>query len=232
MPWYRNTQNPLVMNDKGELVHGKIQRPITDAEFADAMEHGVFKRPKHKAYAVLLFYSAVRKGEAARTIKEQFTITRTKIIWEVGPRFKKAKYLKTCPACQDRNSTKANFCKKCAQDLSQVTPTLAKTKTVTTSPLEFPLKAPFMELLKQAIEETPKGQRVFPYAPRTCYNIMHRAGLYYPHLSRLTRITTFYQKGYKNPDLKGWTGLSLAALDYYAGLAETSKMGKSLADKE
>jgi len=232
MPWYRNAQNPLVMNDKGELVHGKIQRPLTDEEFQEAIEHGQFKQEKHKAYAILLFYSAVRKGEGARTLKEQFTITKTKIVWEVGPRFKKAKHLKICPACQDRNSTKALFCKKCAQNLSEVPSTLVRTKTVNTSPLELPLRAYGMELLKKAIEETPDGKRVFPYSPRTCYNIMHRAGLYYPHLSRLTRITTFFQKGYKNIDLKSWTGLSLPALDYYAGLAETSKMGKSLAEKE
>jgi hypothetical protein len=93
------------------------------------------------------------------------------------------------------------------------------------------LKAPFMELLKKAVEDTSKGQRVFPYCPRTCYSIMHRAGLFYPHLARLTRITTFYEMGYKNPALKGWTGLSLSALDYYAGLAETARMGASLAKK-
>jgi len=232
MPWYRNVENPLVVNDKGMMVHGKIQRPITDAEFQTALETGDFKREKHKAYAVLLFYTGVRRGEGTRTLKEQFTITKSKIIWEVGPRFKKAKYLKTCPACQNRNSTKANFCKNCAADLSQVTASLERTKTVTTGPLELPLSAPFMMLLKKAIEDTPKGEKVFPYSPRTTWNIMHRAGLFYPHLSRLTRITTFYQKGFKNPDLKGWTGLSLAALDYYAGLAETSKMGKSLAEKD
>ncbi len=232
MPWYRNIDNPLVTNDKGVLVHGKIQRPITDEAFKLAMETGTFKQEKHKAYAVLLFYTAVRRGEGTRTIKEQFTITKSKIIWEVGPRFKKAKYLKTCPSCQDRNSTKANYCKKCAANLETVTPTLERTKTVTTAPLELPLSAPFMELLKKAVEDTPKGERVFPYSPRTTWNIMHRAGLYYPHLSRLSRITKFYQKGYKNPDLKGWTGLSLAALDYYAALSETSKMGKSLAEKE
>lgn len=220
------------MNDKGELVHGKIHRPITDEEFAEAMENGDFKKSRHRAYCVLLFYSATRKGEAARAVKEQFTITETSIIWEAGPRFKKAKYLKTCPECQDRNSTKAHFCKKCGLDISQVMPTLVRTKTITTGPLELPLKAPYMELLKEAIIETKQGQRVFPYSPMTCYYIVHRAGLFYPHLSRLTRITTFYEKGFKNPDLKGWTGLSLSALDYYAALAETSKMGKSLAGGE
>jgi len=232
MPWYRSVLNPLVMNDKGELVHGKIQRPLTDQEFKEAIEHGEFKKERHKAYCVLLFYSGTRKGEAARAVKEQFTLAETSIIWEVGPRFKKAKYLKTCPNCQDRNSTKALFCKKCAEDLSQVEPTLVRTKTVTTPPLEFPLKAPFMELLKKAVEQTAQGQRVFPYSPMTCYYIVHRAGLFYPHLSRLTRITTFYEKGFKNPDLKGWTGLSLAALDFYAALAETREMGKSLAGGE
>jgi hypothetical protein len=217
------------MNEKGELEHGKIQRPLTDEEFKESMEHGLFKRSKHRAFCVLLFYSGVRKGEAARTVKEQFTTTEESIIWEVGPRFKKNKYLKTCPVCKDRNSTKAKFCKICASDLSQVEPTLIRTKTVNTSPLELPLNAPFMELLKKAVEETEPGKRVFPYSPMTCYNIIHRAGLFYPHLQRLTRITTFFQEGYKNIDLKRWTGLSLPALDYYAGLAETSKMGKSLA---
>lgn len=224
MPWYRSEKNPTPD-------HGKIETPTTESEFAEGIEHGEFVKPNHKAYCVLLFYSAVRKGEGARAVKEQFQVTETAIIWNVGPRFKKNKYLKVCPSCKDNNSSRARFCKICGVDISSVEPSMVGSKTVTTPPLTLPLEAPYMNLLKQAILKTPKGQRLFPYSPKTCYNIVHRA-FKYPHLFRLTRITWFLMNGYTTTEVKSWTGLSLAALDYYAGLVATVKMGESLAKRK
>ena len=224
MPWYRSEKNP-------GAEHGKIEIPTSDAEFAEGMKTGDFKKPGHMAYCVLLFYSAVRKGEASRAIMDDFQVSEEAIIWNVGPRFKKNKYRKLCPQCKDQNSSKAQFCKMCAQDLSSLKPELVKAKTVTTPPLTLPLSAPYMNLLKEAIEEARlggPGTFLFPYCLKTCYNIVHRVWNY-PHLFRLSRITWFFQHGYTPIQVRTWTGLSLQSLDYYAGLVSTIEMGVSMA---
>lgn len=77
MPWYRR--------------EGKIEQPLTDEEFQKGMEYGTFLTQKHRAFCVLLYYSAVRKKEALRTIKEQFTIRSEEIIFNVGKRLKHGK---------------------------------------------------------------------------------------------------------------------------------------------
>jgi len=68
--------------------HGKIQVPLTDQEFKQGMQTGPFKKPKHKGFVALLFYSGVRKSEALRVVKEQFQLMRNQIIFDVGKRLK------------------------------------------------------------------------------------------------------------------------------------------------
>jgi len=94
--------------------------------------------------------------------------------------------------------------------------------------LKLPLSAPYMDELQKLIEETKSGEPLFRFCPKTAYNIVRRV-FKYPHLFRLTRITTFFQQGYTIAQLRSWTGLSLAALEYYVGVVDTQKMGDSLA---
>jgi hypothetical protein len=93
---------------------------------------------------------------------------------------------------------------------------------------KLPLDAPYMLELKKCIEETAEGKRVFPYCGKTGYNIVRRV-FKYPHLFRLSRITKFFVDGYTIAQVRSWTGLSLAALEYYVGIVDTQKMGDSLA---
>lgn len=153
------------------------------------MDKGKFVQKKHRAFAVLLYYSAVRKAEALRVVREQFQITRTAIMFDVGERLKHGKK---------------------------------------TNPLKIPFKADYVEELREAIDNTAPGQKVFPYSPKTGYNIIHRA-FNYPHLFRLSRITNFFLDGWTIAQIKSWTGLTLAALEYYVGLVDTMRMGDSLA---
>lgn len=71
--------------------YGKIARPITEEEFKEGIEAGHFCQLSHKAYCVLLWYSAVRKTEGLRALREQFIITKKAVYFEVGPRLKKQK---------------------------------------------------------------------------------------------------------------------------------------------
>jgi integrase len=71
--------------------HGKITTPIDDAKFIEGMAHGVFKNPRHRSYAVLLYYTAIRRAEALRCIPEQFTIKTDRIIFDVKKRLKHGK---------------------------------------------------------------------------------------------------------------------------------------------
>lgn len=101
---------------------------------------------------------------------------------------------------------------------------------IETPALRIPIKAPYAETIWEAVERTEKGQRVFPYSPKTGYNIVHRV-FKYPHLFRLSRITTFFLEGWTIAQVHSWTGLTLKALDYYTGLVDVQKMGESLNKK-
>jgi len=74
MPWYRR--------------EGKIEQPLTEDDFKRGMEQGRFLDQKHRAFCVLLYYSAVRKKEALRALKDNFQVLPNKIIFSVGKRLK------------------------------------------------------------------------------------------------------------------------------------------------
>jgi hypothetical protein len=198
MPWYRK--------------YGKILTPLTDDDFQKGMEHGQFIKEEHRAYPVLLYYSCVRKTEGLRATTENFNITSNSLIFDVGPRLKKL-----------RHKQKGI---KLTED--QYTELLKKRKAqLSTPPLPLPIDAPYMDYLVEAIEDTEKGKAVFDYSPKTAYNIVARA-FKYPHLFRLSRITNFFLEGWTVPQVRSWTGLSLAALNYYIGIVDIQKMGDSL----
>jgi integrase len=177
MPWYRT--------------EGKIQSPMSDEDFQNGMENGEFVDLAHRAYCVLLYYSAVRKCEALRAFRNQFQVTNSAIMFEVGDRLKHGKH---------------------------------------TPALKIPLDAPYVSELKEVIEATRLHEKVFPYCPKTGYNIVRRA-FKYPHLFRLSRITNFFLEGWTIAQIRSWTGLTLTALEYYVGLVDILKMGDSLAKK-
>lgn len=66
----------------------KLTQPISHEEFKQGMDTGHFINDNHKAYVVVLYYTAVRKTEARRAVKEQFQITKDKLIFSVGKRLK------------------------------------------------------------------------------------------------------------------------------------------------
>ena len=172
-------------------IEGKLTEPMTDQDFIDGMTSGKFIEPSHRAYCVLLYYSAVRKSEARRALKEQFRLTPKFLVFEVKRRLKHG---------------------------------------IETPPLKIPLKAPFVTDLAETVSATPDGQRVFSFSDKTAYNVVRRV-YHYPHFFRLSRITSFFADGWSIAQVKNWTGLSLAALEYYVGLVDIDKMAESLAKK-
>jgi hypothetical protein len=68
----------------------KILEPMTDEQFELGMTEGLFLKPIHKPYCVLLYYSAVRKTEGCgkQLLRESFNITDTNIYFDVGTRLK------------------------------------------------------------------------------------------------------------------------------------------------
>lgn len=68
--------------------NGKILTPIPDTVFIEGMTSGIFKQNIHRSYAVLLYYTAIRRAEGLRCTPEQFTIQKTKIKFNVGKRLK------------------------------------------------------------------------------------------------------------------------------------------------
>lgn len=186
------------------------------------MDHGFFAEPEHKAWPVGLYYSAVRKLELLRALRDQFTGRGEYVFFEVGVRLKKVRRIK-------KDGTALND--------DEYFAALEKAKAwAKTPPLPIPRTAPYMDLLIEQIENTDYGERVFPWSPKTAWNIMDRAFGAYNHFFRLSRITWFFSphpelgrpEGYSISEVKNWTGLSLQALEYYIGLAKLQDMGKGL----
>jgi hypothetical protein len=75
------------MTTRYRLEGQKILDPITDEKFSEGMTKGHFVKQSHAAYCVLLYYSAVRKKEAFKP-RENFKITETDILFDVGKREK------------------------------------------------------------------------------------------------------------------------------------------------
>lgn len=183
MPWYRR--------------EGKIETPITELEFKEGMSKGYFVDRRHRGLVVLYYYSAVRKLEGLRVVREQFRIHQDFIYFDVGPRLKHSKQTPSLP---------------------------------------IPKNAPYVDELEDAIIATARGEKVFPYSPRTAYNIVARVFDKYPHWLRLSRITWFFSphpeinrpNGFSIAEVRNWTGLTLNALNYYVGLAQLDAMGKAL----
>lgn len=67
---------------------GKILTPLSDNDFKAGMNTGTFIEERHRAYCVLLYYSAVRKKEGLRCLREQFTFTDDSLLFSVGKRLK------------------------------------------------------------------------------------------------------------------------------------------------
>jgi hypothetical protein len=172
--------------------HGKILTPLTDEKFRHLMTTGHFENDLHKSFAVLTYYTAVRRLEALRSTGKQYTITEKNLVFEVGKRLKRG---------------------------------------ATTPPLPLPLDLPFINYLVNAVENAGEDFRVFDFSPKTAYNIFDRLGAY-PHFCRLSRITNFFLEGWTIPQVRSWTGLSLAALNFYIGLVDIAKMGDSLRPKQ
>lgn len=199
--------------------HGKLTQPLTDAEFADRIENGPYESDEYRAWPVGLYYTAVRKLELWRALRDQFSAKGDFLFFEVGVRLKKVRRVR-------KDGTVLND--------QEYLEALEKAKTwAKTPPLPIPIKAPFVELLVDQIERADWGERVFPWSPRTCYNIVDRAFGAYNHYFRLSRVTWFFSphpelgrpEGYSISEVKNWTGLSLQALNYYIGLANLQRMG-------
>lgn len=83
MPWYRR--------------EGKIETPMTEAEFAAGMNGGHFVRHTHRAYPVLLYYTAIRNGEGVKALREQFKLMPDHLLFDVGERLKHSKRTPSLP---------------------------------------------------------------------------------------------------------------------------------------
>jgi len=72
-------------------IQGKIIRPLSSEEWLEAMENGRFVKDTHRGYVALLYYTAVRRGEALRTKKEQLVIRGDRLYYSIGKRLKRGK---------------------------------------------------------------------------------------------------------------------------------------------
>ena len=82
-------QQAIIKKTRYSKHHGKITTPLPgNSKFVEGMAHGDFKKNNHRSYAVLLYYTAIRREEGLRCVPEQLQITESAIIFEVGKRLK------------------------------------------------------------------------------------------------------------------------------------------------
>jgi hypothetical protein len=82
-----------------------------------------------------------------------------------------------------------------------------------TDALPILIDAPFVNELIDLIQLTEPEKKLFDFSNKTGYNIVRRVWSY-PHHFRLTRITEFFEQGRTITQIKGWTGLTLTALNF------------------
>ena len=72
---------------------GKITIPLApdDLTFIEGMTTGDFKKKKHRSYAVLLYYTAIRESEGLRCVPENFQISKDAVVFDAGKRLKHGK---------------------------------------------------------------------------------------------------------------------------------------------
>jgi len=115
-------------------IEGKIEQAMSDEEFENGLENGKFVQEKNKGFGVLLWLTELRLSEGLELKKEQFRIDKETLYIDTGMRKKKRLFKK------------------------DGTPRQLKAP----EPLPIPLNAPHIQYLLDAIEDTPKGERVFP----------------------------------------------------------------------
>lgn len=97
-----------------------------------------------------------------------------------------------------------------------------------TPPLVVRTQSPYVKELITLTEKRKPYERLFPFSRITGWRIVRRAFEFYPHYFRLNRITELFEKGFTISQIRSWTGLSLQTLDYYIGIVDIRKMGKSM----
>ncbi len=66
--------------------HGKLLNPLTIQQFVH--DAALIKNKRQQAFAVLLYFTGLRRNEVVRAVKEQFQVTDGLLIFDVGPREK------------------------------------------------------------------------------------------------------------------------------------------------
>lgn len=87
---------------------------------------------------------------------------------------------------------------------------------------------PYVSDIEWAVEHTDTKQKVFPFSRQTGYNVIVRVFPTYPHFFRLNRITQMFNEGWTISEVQNWTGLTLASLNYYVGLANIRRKGRTI----
>jgi integrase len=86
--------NKIIMRNGVKSMRGrykkikKIETIMSKADFDKGMKEGLFHKPEHKGFIVLLYYTGIRSSEALRSTKEQFAITENEVTFNVGKRLK------------------------------------------------------------------------------------------------------------------------------------------------
>lgn len=90
--------------------------------------------------------------------------------------------------------------------------------------LKLPLDLPFMDLILERLDDTPRGKKLWRFSARTAQRIIKRAmgEKYYPHFLRLNRSVHFLDDPETTiPQMQAWFGWrSARTIDSYTGYSK------------
>jgi len=192
--------------------HGKQKKGIDLADFSrmlekvDEIELRKYDALTVKSFLAVLYWTGLRKTEVHGARSHKYVLPPTK-----GPGHKQPLIRYTDPI---PGILKEDIMQK--GDMLFIT-AVARKKGKREAPLELWTDFPYVNLIVEQRQRTPKGQRVWPITEWDSWNLMKQIDAKkYPHFFRFNRITELCA----NPkmsvaDVCSWTGLTPQTINEY-----------------
>jgi len=197
---------------KHRYKHGKQKKGIALADFSRMLDKiDEIEQPKYntltlKSFLAILYWTGLRKTEVHGARPHKYVLPPTK-----GPSHKEplTRYTDPIPGILKEDITQKG-------DTLFIT-AVARKRGKREAPLELWIGFPYVNLIVEQRQRTPKGQRVWPITEWDSWNLMKQIDAKkYPHFFRFNRITELCA----NPkmsvaDVCSWTGLTPQTINAY-----------------
>ena len=197
---------------KHRYKHGKQKKGIDLADFsrmlqkAEELLHPKYDSLTVKSFLVVLYWTGLRKTEVHGARRHKYVLPPTK-----GPGHKDplTRYTDPVPGILKEDITLTGD--------TVFIRAIARKKGKREAPLELWTGFPYVSLIVEQWQRTPKTQRVWPITEWDSWNLMKQIdGKKYPHFFRFNRITELCADPKMSvADVCSWTGLTPQTINEY-----------------